>query len=84
MLPRTRILICTIFDCVGYGNPTPSAGYQGWGAPAGPQVPAPWSNTYGTPTQQTGYNSYGKLSDCSVAFTRHPTLSFASIKYAMC
>lgn len=44
---------------VGFGNPTASAGYQGWGAPAGPQVPAPWSSTYGAPTQQTGYGSYG-------------------------
>ena len=44
---------------IGFGNPTASAGYQGWGAPAGPQVPAPWSSTYGAPTQQTGYGSYG-------------------------
>lgn len=45
---------------VGYGNPTASAGYQSWGAPAGPQVPAHWSSTYGTPAQQTGYGSYGR------------------------
>ncbi|XP_065225272.1 heterogeneous nuclear ribonucleoprotein 27C-like isoform X2 [Planococcus citri] len=42
----------------GYGNPSASAGYQNWGAPATPQVPTHWSSTYGTPNQTTAYGSY--------------------------
>lgn len=55
---KCMFILITVHVDTGYGNPTASAGYQGWG-PAGPQVQAHWSSTYSTPTQQTGYGSYG-------------------------
>ena len=64
---------------VGFGNPTASAGYQGWGAPAGPQVPAPWSSTYGAPTQQTGYGSYGTYPFSCVDYFLNPVIVCAKM-----
>nr|CAD7589283.1 unnamed protein product [Timema genevievae] len=47
-----------------YGTPSGPGGYQGWGAPPGPQgqqmPPSQWGSNYGGPPQQQGYGSYAK------------------------
>lgn len=51
--------LSSILSVSGYGNPSASAGYQGWGAPATPQVPTHWNSSYATPNQTAAYGSFG-------------------------